>query len=226
MDSQAVKLEVTEDYTIDEGGNAKIMIVYECLNESDVAIPNFSKKLVKEFDGTNIDISRGPLVAVVSGSLSVRNVSKREDRGRKIIEWVVERDALVKGDPCTSLLTAKWSGLASKLTSRLGTSYMVRISHLATDQIGYTLMVTIPKPSEMEKRLWKRLVSDFDFVSSPPPDELMDKQTLKWRRSALNDRLDVTLSYGFKFKVWLMTFLATAITTLFIQFLIRVILHW
>jgi hypothetical protein len=47
LDNEAVRLEVTEDYTIDEVGNATIMLTYRYLNEKDEPIFNFSKKLAR-----------------------------------------------------------------------------------------------------------------------------------------------------------------------------------
>jgi hypothetical protein len=38
LNNEAVRLEVTEDYTIDEVGNATIMITYRYLNEKDEPI--------------------------------------------------------------------------------------------------------------------------------------------------------------------------------------------
>jgi hypothetical protein len=213
-------LELTEDYIIDEAGNAYVQISYKCSNESDEPVSGFSKKLMKEFDSTNINIVgfKGP----------VRDVSERVERGRKIIEWIIERDTLRKGDPCVCLLRAKWIGFALKL----GRLYMAKVSYSPDERVDYTLSIRLPKLSQLEKRLWKRLIYKFSFTSNPPPDEPVDtrKLELKWRRYSLNSRFDAMVSYGFKygltFRAWLRYLLSALIPTLVIEFLLRVVLRW
>lgn len=195
MDDQTIRLEVTEEYIIDEVGNATIYITYQFINEKDEPILNFSKKLVRVFDSTNIDILLKPKILTDRGS--VRDIDIRVDRGRTLIQWIVKRDVLRRGDDLISPLVVKCYGLAS----RLGESYTMRISYLPPEQMGYTLIVQLPK---LQLPWWKQLIYSFKFITNPPPDEAVDPRelVLKWKRPALSDKFDVEISYGFKIKIW------------------------
>ena len=224
----AVKLEVTEEYVVNVDGSGDVQINYMCSNEQDKPISNFSKTLSKEFDATNVEIER-PIF--VSANFVAKYIGGKSEKGRTTVEWLVEREKLMKGEPCICILKAKWHRLVSRMAlGRLGVSYVLRVSYIPPEHSGYTLIVSLPKPSALETIWWRRLIYAFHVDSNPPSVDPVDPRNprLKWRMPTLNDRFDVVISYGFRFREWigwltsaLIAFITTIVAEYSFRFLVR-----